>query len=203
MNPAKPCVLGNNEPVKITPRVLKNFYRRLDENGPLQDQSNPHYAGIGNCHNWTGSKTTTGYGKVKIKERTLIAHRLAFFIYHGHFPLKGNALHVCDNKLCLRKSHLIDGTPKDNMGDKAGKKRGNAPTGEKHGSKTKGNGHKMTFNKACAVKTLASQGKTPIEIADFFGVSREIIHRVIGGRTWKNSIATNSPPTPTTPTASP
>lgn len=195
MNPAKPCVLGNNEPVKITPRVLKNFYRRLDENGPLQDQSNPHYAGIGNCHNWTGQQNRWGYGKVKVKDRTLIAHRLAFFIYHGHFPINGNVLHICDNKLCLRKSHLVDGTPKDNMGDKATKKRGNAPTGERHGSKTKGNGHKMCHKTACAVKTMIASGSTPIQVADFFGVSREIIHRINGGKTWKHT-------TPTTPPAS-
>lgn len=51
-----------------------------------------------------------GYGKVK-----LLAHRISFWLAEGYWPPV--ARHICDRTRCIRPSHLIAGTVKDNNRD--------------------------------------------------------------------------------------
>lgn len=73
----------------------------------------------GACWPWTGQLMTSGYGVFPIKpgevdecwHRAAGAHRIAFYLIHGHWPDK--ALHGCDFKLCCNAEnpeHVHDGS---------------------------------------------------------------------------------------------
>lgn len=52
----------------------------------------------------------------QVKESTLLAHRVAFFLVRGRWP-EPNGLHGCDNPLCCNAenpAHVHEGTLKDN-----------------------------------------------------------------------------------------
>ncbi len=69
------------------------------------------------CWLWLGS-TRAGYGrmwfKAKGKKFSRSAPRLAWELTAGPIPQQIVVLHRCDNKLCVRPSHLFIGTQRDN-----------------------------------------------------------------------------------------
>lgn len=127
----------NEAPIPVLTLSEKDkarFLSKRPESGPLPDQSNPHYAGIGECWNWIGTLDHNRYGVFYLQGKNYKAHRLAFFLEHGCFPAKGNACHICDNPRCARPSHLFNGNHKDNLSDAASK--GRMASGARHGSVT-------------------------------------------------------------------
>lgn len=80
------------------------------------------------CWEWTGSKDTKGYGQMGVniadRKRSLTqrAHRVSYFLEHGRMPTDC-ILHKCDNRPCVRPSHLFEGSQQDNMADAAAKGR--------------------------------------------------------------------------------
>lgn len=89
------------------------FWSRVDFNGPIPE----HCPELGPCWLWTGAVHTHGYGMCRSPDRTLIrAHRLAFCFDTGREP-ELNVLHKCDRRICVRPSHLFEGTHKDNIQD--------------------------------------------------------------------------------------
>jgi hypothetical protein len=76
------------------------------------------------CWEWQGTRMHNGYGQVGRGKPfgRLPAHRWAFYLAHGRMP-EGDACHSCDNRLCVRPSHIFEGTRSDNMRDAARKGR--------------------------------------------------------------------------------
>jgi hypothetical protein len=48
-----------------------------------------------------------GLGQAE-KRKFAKAHRISFFVYHGHRPLNGTVDHACDRKRCVNPAHLDD-----------------------------------------------------------------------------------------------
>lgn len=81
------------------------------------------------CWIWKLSKNSDGYGRTKAGFRQGIpegvAHRIAWYLKHGPIPKGICVCHKCDNTSCINPEHLFLGTHKQNMEDKARKKRHN------------------------------------------------------------------------------
>ena len=68
------------------------------------------------CWEWTAA-TSKGYGHLSVKGRRMRAHRFAWMLSHGLMLTGLRVLHKCDNRPCVRPSHLYLGTDADNARD--------------------------------------------------------------------------------------
>lgn len=67
------------------------------------------------CWLWTGCTNEKGYGLLGVGRISTKAHRISFFLAHGHWP--NSALHSCDTPACVNPDHIRDGNAKENMAD--------------------------------------------------------------------------------------
>jgi hypothetical protein len=85
---------------------------------------------VGNgCWEWNGA-IACGYGILKVKGTNIGAHRFSYKIFKGKIPKNLFVLHVCDNRICVKPTHLKVGTQKENMKDCI--ERGRICQGDKH-----------------------------------------------------------------------
>ena len=85
------------------------------------------------CWMWIGGVSSSGYGTSYIPPNSMSSHRVSWTIKYGSIPKGMFICHRCDNKLCVRPSHLFLGTQKDNMIDASEKKRLGKAKGQTHG----------------------------------------------------------------------
>ena len=80
---------------------------------------------VGECWEWTGWRLPSGYGTLRLRDRnrTMLAHRLAYETWVGPIPEGLCVLHTCDNPPCIRPDHLWLGTNRDNTLDMLAKGR--------------------------------------------------------------------------------
>jgi hypothetical protein len=76
----------------------------------------------GECWEWTGSLDADGYGQLTVsalvaRSRKAKAHRLAYEAFVGPIPKGMHVLHRCDNRRCIRPTHLFIGDQRANMRD--------------------------------------------------------------------------------------
>jgi uncharacterized protein YeaC (DUF1315 family) len=71
---------------------------------------------------WTGAigGSRYEYGRIGHDGKIVEATHVAIYLETGKWP-EFQALHKCDNTLCVRFVHLFDGTQKQNMQDAAAK----------------------------------------------------------------------------------
>ena len=69
------------------------------------------------CWIWTGLLTNSGYGKIGVGLKTVLAHRYSYYTFVKEIPENLYVLHKCDTKCCVNPSHLFLGTQSDNIKD--------------------------------------------------------------------------------------
>lgn len=67
------------------------------------------------CIEWTASTARGGYGKLKVRGRTYIAHRVAWALAGRDFVAGMELDHLCRNRGCVNVEHLEQVTPQSNL----------------------------------------------------------------------------------------
>ncbi len=123
------------------------------------------------CWEWTASlRGGTGlcYGQFWLDGKHHSAHRLSWEWANGVIPSGLHVLHRCNNPKCVKPEHLYLGTQIDNERDKfiAGD-----PS------------RKLTAQDA---KNIIKDGRPQREIAEDYGISQNMVSRIINNTRWKN-----------------
>lgn len=124
------------------------------------------------CVETIASLDTHGYGQVKVNGKSWLHHRLEWTRKNGPIPEGLCVLHKCDNRKCIRVSHLFLGTKRDNAIDMYRKGRGPNNKGTANGRA------KLTTRQVTAIRKAEATYK---ELAAKFGVSVSTIWRVRAG----------------------
>jgi hypothetical protein len=89
----------------------ERFYKKVEKRG------------VDECWLWLGAINAHGYGNFNIHGKTVLAHRVSYFL-STEDPADGDLIcHSCDVPACVNPRHLWRGTPKDNMVDMVSKGR--------------------------------------------------------------------------------
>jgi len=130
------------------------------------------------CWFWTGCVEHNGYGRVKINGKKLSAHRWSYELHYGGIPVGMCVLHKCDNRLCVRPSHLFLGTQQDNTDDMRRKGR-RTQQGETHGRA------KVTEAQVLEMrKIFKAGGVTQTALAKRYGLHPVYLHQILIGKRW-------------------
>ena len=126
------------------------------------------------CVLWIGGLTPSGYARTKDHSRPIMAHRWVYEQIHGQVPWSHEpgargpiVMHTCDNRACVRPSHLRLGTQGDNMTDAAAK--GRAPN------------TKLSHDEVRQVREALARGDFQRDIAKRFGVSQSLVSMISTG----------------------
>lgn len=66
------------------------------------------------CWLWTGRLSSSGYGRVRVDGKDVMAHRVSFEMHFGSIEKEKIIMHKCNNPICVNPSHLQQGTIKEN-----------------------------------------------------------------------------------------
>lgn len=143
------------------------------------------------CWSWSGSRNWGGYGRFQVAGREQAAHRYAWELAYGPIPDGMFACHRCDNRGCVRPTHLFLGTAADNMADRDAK--GRQASGLRNGSHTrperrpKGEAHgrqKLTEDQVRAIRKALDSGASYRELGEVYGVAAQSIRCIANRRNW-------------------
>ena len=130
------------------------------------------------CHEWTGGKIKTGYGRLRWKERNHLTHRVAFTLAKGEIPEGLYVLHRCDNPSCCNPDHLFLGDQFQNMADMISKGRQHNRLGSKNSCA------KLTEDDVREIRRLKADGVKQVRLAERFGVSTVAISLIVLRKKW-------------------
>ena len=89
----------------ITPDLIARFWAKVNVRG------------FSECWPWTAT-TRENYGAIKHRGKVFSAHCVAWILAHNQQIPDGLIVrHSCDNQQCCNPSHLMLGTPADNVRD--------------------------------------------------------------------------------------
>src|ERR1700761_3213143 len=134
------------------------------------------------CWNYTKRKMKNGYARVTIGKRPnrkdQLAHRYSWELQYGMIPSGVLVCHHCDNRSCVRPSHLFLGSAADNSNDmlKKGRDRNKVFPGQANGSA------KLTW---AQVKKIRERKLTYKQITERYGIKHSQIHNILSGKCWK------------------
>lgn len=129
------------------------------------------------CWLWSGALTQKGYGQFFLESENRAAHKVAYELNYGPIPAGFVVKHSCDNRNCVRPTHLTAGTQQSNIQEAVD--RGRMAVGALNGRST------MTEQTAKEIKDLLRAGPfTMRHIASMYGVNQHAVQNIRYGRTW-------------------
>lgn len=151
----------------LTEKRIKNFWAKVQKTS--------------DCWEWKAALTTSGYGKMcfgdKGAAKVEFAHRISYQIHYGEDPKELYVCHHCDNRLCVRPSHLFLGTAHENLQDCWNKKRRDAAL-------EKNPNAKLTAKNVRKIRSLLGKHMQK-DIAVMFNVSKQMISEISRNNFWK------------------
>lgn len=161
---------------------MKRFWSKVGKQGPLPTPESiavhPEIARQ-RCWLWTATIHKGGYGHFRLGKKVLSAHRVSWFLAHRTWP-NPNALHKCDNRACVRLSHLFEGTYIDNCKDREAKGRGQKVlVGENHPAA------KLTCMQVAKIRKLGEKGLPQRVIAKQFGMNQSTVWEILNYKIWR------------------
>ncbi len=149
--------------MQVNDKLKGAFFSYVNKNDP-------------SCWNWRGYVDNTGYGRLGFNYRYFLAHRLSWMIHNGVIPNGLMICHRCNNRKCVRPSHLYLGTHKDNHNDSV-----------IAGTWTRGthqrNTH-LTASDVLRIRKLAAGGTKQRTLAHDYGVLPSAINNIVKRRNW-------------------
>ena len=151
------------------------------------------------CWLWRGAKFgNSGYGLSCFNGRCILAHRMAYLVFHGPIPESYYVCHSCDVKLYVNPKHLWAGTAKDNMRDctKRGRQGDHTPlnpaSGDYNGARTKldrrargdRHGHSKLHETGIPVIRELAKRQSCRSIGRLYGVAAATISEVARRLNW-------------------
>lgn len=136
------------------------------------------------CWEWQGTKHVSGYGVIRSSPlegyRKLKAHRLSWEIHNAEPIPPGMVVrHTCDNRSCVNPSHLVIGTPQDNIRDAVERRR--IPHGQGHPHS------KLSTSAVLAIHRLCDQCDTSHQqIGAIFDVGSTTVWSIASGKGWRH-----------------
>ena len=155
--------------------------------GTLSERVDHYTDKSGDCWMWKGGTFGNGYGYLKVKGTSCLAHRVSYELHKGEIPEGMVVRHTCDVPLCINPSHLLLGTQSDNMRDKV--LRGRTSTrpvhvylGESHPSA------KLTESDVREIRVKHASGETQTALGHEYGVSSRQIGYIVHRKKWKHVV---------------
>ena len=130
------------------------------------------------CWEWQGA-LVRNYGHVRVGDKSMGAHRLAYLLWKGEIPVGHVIRHSCDNPKCCNPDHLTTGTHEENNADIVSRKRHEKANGVWSGDQIRRTGNPLGRPKGS--KNL--RPKIPIEIC------KEIVRLYLAGGTTQQKLA--------------
>lgn len=153
-----------NTSIRVTEKLKSKFWPKVQQGS------------IDECWEWLGVRTARGYGRMRIGDHLVIAHRISYTIQHGEIPEGLFVCHKCDNPPCCNPAHLFLGTPLENAGDMV--RKGRQTRGEKHCRA------KLTDEQVIEIRQRWAARPTQQQLADEYGISVTVLNRVLYKRAW-------------------
>lgn len=162
--------------MRKTRPLAERFWEKADRRGP-------------HCWNWTASKTRSGYGKITVDGKTVVASRLSWELSSGQkLSAEVMVCHRCDNPACVNPGHLFLGDATMNMRDMVSKGRHGAFSRPGWNSGEKNGRARLNISDAAEIRSRHSTAGTKRLAADY-GVSTSLIRQIMQGKIWGGSHA--------------
>jgi hypothetical protein len=135
-----------------------------------------HVVKTDTCWLWTGAVFNAvqprglPYGQFQYDGRPVLAHRFAWFMAHGEWPVKRVA-HLCDEPRCVNPDHLALMTDLENVQD----------MNRKHRHPLSG---KLNEDQVREIRRRREEGETLLAIAKRFGVSQPLVSKITRRLVW-------------------
>lgn len=128
------------------------------------------------CWLWTGNRRGKGYGSFYSQGKHLSTHRVSYAFFNGEIPEGVHVLHHCDNRLCVRPSHLFLGSNEDNLKDMCLKNR--QCKGEDKPSNV------LTEQDVINIRSIGSSMSSR-SIGQIYGIHHSTVLSIRKGKKWK------------------
>lgn len=132
------------------------------------------------CCNWPYGTDTGGYGRFNFLGTYYNAHRIICRAVNGEPLNKEEVAHVCGNRLCCNKKHLVWVSRKENHSHK--RKHGTLMRGEKVPTS------KLKKDQVHDIRIALSRGARVTDIARAYGMSQPTISNIKSGKTWRMNV---------------